>query len=445
MSATVVEILIIVALVVANGIFALSEAALISARKARLQQRANEGDIRAKLALDLIADPSVFLATVQIGITLIGILAGAFGGATLAEPLSQVIATVDFLEPQADALGFAIVVLFTVYLSLIVGELVPKHLALNNPERITLLVARPMHTLSRIASPVVRLLNASTDLVLRLLNVRPSNEPTVTEEEINVMIHEGTQTGQFAVAERDLVSRVFRLDDLHVEAILRPRTEVTWLDIEDSREDIERKIRESGRSRFPVAQGGLDNVLGIVQARDLLTRLLSHEPLDLNACLQPPLFVPGTITVLKLLSSFRESNTQLALVLDEYGGLQGMVTITDVIEEMVGGSLGEGETEPRAVRRDDGSWLLDGLMPIQEVKDTLSIRDALPGEDDGDYKTLGGFMMNQIGHIPISSDHIEALGWRFEVIDMDGHRVDKVLVAPQQTDPLPPQPPDPAG
>lgn len=440
MTSTVVEIAILLVLIIANGVFAMAEAAMISARKARLQQRANEGDARARVALGLAEAPNVFLATIQIGITLIGILAGAFGGATLAKPLADLLATVEFLAPQSEAIALAVIVLIITYLSLIIGELVPKQLALNNPERIASAVAGPMSRLARIASPLVRLLDGSTRLVLRLLGVRPSQEPSVTEEEIKVMIEAGTQAGEFEEAERELVNRIFRLADMRVEAILTPRTEVTWLDVSDTPDEIRHKLKESGRSRFPVAQDSLDNVLGIVQTKDLLNRLLSGEPFDLRVAVQRPLFVPGSVSALKLLQAFKGANMEMALVLDEYGGLQGLVTITDVLEKIVGGGyLVEETAEPRAIRRADGSWLLDGLMPISEVKDVLALREALPGEDEGDYQTLGGFVMSQIGRIPISSDNFEAVGMRFEVVDMDGHRVDKVLVSP-----LPPPAESPA-
>jgi putative hemolysin len=424
------EILLILALIVANGLFAMSEAAMISARKARLQQRVNEGDARAQIALELGENPGVFLATSQIGITLIGILAGAFGGATIADALAVPLAKIAFLAPYSQAIAFTLVVLVITALSLIVGELVPKQLALNNPESVASAVAGPMRTLSRLVKPLVRLLNATSAGVLKLAGVQPSSEQAVTEEEIKVMIEQGTQAGTFDETERYLVGRVFRLADLRVEAIMTPRVEVTWFDVDDSQETVRHKINQSGRSRFPVCQGSLDNVLGVVRAKDLLARTLAGQPFDLRASLLNPLFVPGTVSALKMLELFKESTFHLALVIDEYGGLQGVLTIADVVEEIIGGELLSAESEqPRAVQRDDGSWLLDGLMAIDEVKEVLGLRE-LPGENEGDYQTLGGFIMAQFGRIPEAADHLELAGLRFEVVDMDGHRVDKVLVMP---------------
>ncbi len=436
MSSTVVEALFIVVLILANAVFAMSETAIISARKARLQQRANEGDSRARTALELANTPNTFLAMTQVGMTLVGVLAGAFGGATIADALAAEMRTVPWLVPHATGLSLAIVVFIITYLQLIIGELVPKQLALNSPEQIASLVAVPMRAVSRPAAFLIHFLSASTNLVLRLIGARTSDEPAVTEEEIKVMIDQGTQTGTFQRVERDMVGRVFRLGDLRIGALMTPRTEVTWLDIHDAPDVVRRKIAESGFSRYPVAQGSLDNVLGVVRAKDLLRSALSGHAFELKTCMVPPLFVPEKTSVLRVLELFKETGNHIALIIDEFGGFQGLVTINSVMEEVVGDVVQLHE-EPDAIQRADGSWLLDGMLPIDRLRDILSIK-KLPGEDEGDYQTLGGFVMAQIGRIPISSDHFETLGLRFEVVDMDGHRVDKVMVSPAQPVPIPP-------
>ncbi|MFQ3534648.1 MAG: hemolysin family protein [Aggregatilineales bacterium] len=422
------ELLIILLLIVANSVFAMSEAALLSARKARLRQRVNQGDRRAAAALELANQPSTFLATVQIGITLIGILAGAFGGATIAGSLAEALRSVPFLAPSAEPLAFGLVVLLTTYLSLIIGELVPKRLALTSPERIIGLVAAPMRLLSRLAAPLVRFLDGSTNLVLILLGARASTEPEVTEEEIKVMIAQGTQAGTFEEAERELVDGVFRLADVRVDALMTPRTEVTWFDVNEPIESVRDKLVKSGKSRFPVARGSLDDVIGVVRAKDLLARALANEPFDLTACLQPPLFVPESLTALKLLNRFRDANTHIALIIDEYGGLRGVVTIADVLAEIVGGIYLEETSEPEVVQREDGSWLVDGMIMIDELAELFPML-RLPDESEREYQTLGGYLMSQFGRIPQVSDVYEADGLRFEIVDMDGYRVDRVLVS----------------
>ena len=430
------EILVIFLLFIANGIFAMSEIAVVSAKRVRLQERANKGDAGARLALELANAPQDFLSSVQIGITLVGILMGALGGGTLAAAVAANLERVPLLSPYSKALGVGIVVLGLTYLSLVIGELVPKRLALNSPERIASAVARPMRWLAVLASPVVRLLTVSTNVLLRILRVKPSTEPPVTEEEIQVLIEQGTQAGVFEEAEQDMVTGVFRLGDRHVSTIMTPRTEIVWLDLEDSPEETRRKITESGHTQFPVGQGSLDNILGVVQSKDLLTRCLANQlPVDLKAVLQRPLLVPETKPVLQAIELFRESRKHIALVIDEYGGLQGMVTINDILEGIVGDLPAMGEAAPGAVQREDGSWLLDGLMPVDEFKEILQVGE-LPGEERGYYHTLGGFVMTHLGRIPSAADHFEWNGLRFEVVDMDGRRVDKVLVMPVQADAL---------
>ena len=435
MSGLTLEMLFVFLLILANGLFAMAEIAILSSRKVRLQQRANEGDLRARAALELAETPNRFLSTVQIGITLIGILAGAYGGATIAHELAAQLERISFLAPYSHAISLGVVVLGITYLSLILGELVPKRLALNSPERIACALATPMRLVAVLAFPAVRLLSLSTEVVLRLLGVQPTAEPPVTEEEIKILIEQGTQAGVFEAAEQDMVERVFRLGDRHVGVLMTPRTEIVWLDVEDSSEQIQSRITSTVHSRFLVAQGALDQVLGIVHAKDLLARSLEGQPFDLKACLRQPLFVPESMRALKVLELFKQSGTHLALVVDEYGGIEGLVTLNDILEAIVGDlpSIDEA-AEPPVVQREDGSWLLDGMLPVDEVKELFQLAQ-LPEEETGTYQTLGGMVMSHLGRIPSAADHFEWAGLRFEVIDMDGHRVDKVLVAPVETSP----------
>lgn len=427
MSRVTLEIAFILVLIIANGVFAMAEAAVIAARKVRLQQRANEGDPKAQRALELANHPHDFLATVQIGITLVGILAGAFGGATIAEQLA--IALEDVIgESSSEAVSLGLVVLIITYLSLVIGELVPKNLALAQPENIASLVARPMSLISKLVRPFVLLLNASTNLVLRLLGSKPSPEPFVTEEEIRVMIEQGAEAGTFEEAERHMIGRVFDLADLRVDAMMTPRTEIVWFETDDTPDEIRAKLLVSRHSRFPVCEGGLDKTLGIVHAADLLVLLLEGQSLNLTANLRPPVFVPETTPASQILETFKKTGNPVALVIDEYGGVQGLVTLTNLLEEMVGDVTISAETiESQVVQRTDGSWLIDGLLAVHHLAEILN-RDEVT-ENDGLYQTLGGLVMAHLGHIPHAGEYIEAYGYRFEVVDMDGHRVDKILVS----------------
>ena len=429
MNAIIIEIVFIALLLIANGVFAMSEIAVISARKARLQRMAAGGDRRARAALELAEAPDRFLSTVQIGITLVGILAGAFGGATVAEQLGIAIDSVPALNPYGEALGLTVVVLAITYLSLVVGELVPKRVGLNNPEGIARVVARPMIALSRLASPVVHLLSFSTSAVLRLLRTRPPEGPPVTEDEVRVMIEQATDAGVFEQAEREMVESIFRLGDRRVTALMTPRPDMAWLDINSPAEEITRQISASHYSRLPVCDRHPDNVLGMVKAKDLLSAVLSGKALDLRASLSQPLFVPESMTALRLLELFRESRSHVALVVSEHGSVEGLVTMTDVLEAIVGDLVPPGgRVEPPAVRRDDGSWLLDGGITIDDFKEVFPV-GQMPGEEDGAYQTLAGFVITRLGRIPSAADRFEWGGLSFEVVDMDGRRVDKVLVA----------------
>lgn len=435
MSNPYLEIMIIILLFIANGVFAMSEIAIVSARKARLQQLADEGNTRARVALDLARDPNQLLATVQIGITLVGILAGAFGGATIAEKIGAFLKTLPIFAPYGKVMGVGIVVLALTYLSLVLGELVPKRIALNSPERIASSVASSMRTLSKIASPVVWLLSFSTTIVIRILGLRRSSEPSVTEEEIKLLIEQGTQTGVFEEAEQDMIEGVLRMAERPVSLLMTPRQQIVSFDIYDSFEQIREKLTDSNHSRFPVTQGSLHNVLGIVRAKDLLAQLLAGPTMDLRASLRPPLFVPKTISVLKLLEMFKQKQTHIALVVDEYGEIQGIVTHNDILEGIVGDIPSVGEAaEPQATRREDGSWLLDGMLHIDRLKEIFDFKE-LPDEDEGSYQTVGGFFISQVRRIPFVGQYFEWGYVRFEVVDMDGTRVDKVLAMPLHKDP----------
>ena len=423
------EVALLLILFLANGVLAMAEMAVVSARKIRLQQKAEAGDENARTALGLARQPADFLATVQIGITLVGVLAGAFGGATLAARIAPWFERLTWLAPYSQAVSLVLVVLVITYLSLILGELAPKRLALADPDRVAAAVARPMQTLSRLASPVVRLLSASSDVVLHLVGARHSDEPPITEEEVKVLIEMGTQAGIFEQAEQEMVSGVFRLADRRVDSIMTPRTEITWVDLEDAEEEIRRTIIDSIYTILPVAEGDLDHILGVVQAKDLLARCLQEEALDLRAALVPPQFVPESKPALKVLDLFRRTHMNVALVIDEFGGLQGMVTLIDILEAIVGDLPGLGEeAAPEALLREDGTWLLDGLLPVDELMDLLKMT-SLPVESRNQFQTLGGLMMASLGRIPQSGDHFEWQGLKFEVLDMDGFRVDKVLVS----------------
>jgi putative hemolysin len=428
------EIAVIAALILLNGLLSMSEAAMMASRKARLQQLANEGDDSSRIVLGLLEDPNVFLSTVQIGITLVGVLAGAVGGATLSDALAAKFATIPLLMPYSDSLAIGIVVVTITTLTIWLGELVPKRLALHNPERIARTVARPMLFVSKIFSPLVKLLGLASNLVLRLLGAKPSAEPPITEEELHVLIDQGTQAGVFEEAEQDMVEGVFSLGQQRVYSLMTPRTEIVWLDIEDTIEEIRDKIAEHEISRFPVRQDTLDVILGIVKARDMLVASLSGGPIKLKQLLKPAFYIPETMSAARALEIFKEKGTEMLLVIDEFGGLQGLLTVNDVIEEIVGEIELE---EPQATQRQDGSWLLDGMLEVDEFKEIFKL-PTLPHEDE--YETLSGFVMLSLGRVPQTADQFEWHGLRFEVIDMDGRRVDKVLVTTLPPKPLPVEP-----
>ena len=405
-----------------NAVFVLSEMSVASSRKARLQERLNDGDKRAGTALKLIENPNLFLATVQIGITLVGVFLGAVGGARLSQPLSATLASVPWLTDYAESAALGIVVIAITFVSIVLGELVPKRIALHNPERIASVLAGPMMVVSRLIKPFVWLLGRITYFVLKLMGVQPGTEPPVTEEEIQLLIDQGTQAGVFEESEHDMVEGVFSLGDQRVYSLMTPRPDIVWLDVDDSLDDIRKKISESNFSRFPVRQGSLDVIVGVVKARDLLMKSLNDEPIVLKDLLKPAFFVPETMFASKALEIFKEKGTDMLLVIDEFGALQGILTINDILEEIVGAMEIE---EPQATQRQDGSWLLDGMLEVDEFKE---IFDLPPLPHETEYETLSGFVMVSLGRLPQPADRFEWHGLKFEVVDMDGRRVDKVLV-----------------
>ncbi|MEO1399804.1 MAG: hemolysin family protein [Cyanobacteria bacterium J06635_1] len=433
------EILLIFVLVIANGVFAGSEMAIVSSRRVRLEQAAKDGKREALTALKLLNKPNSFLSTVQIGITLIGILSGAVGGATLAARFAKVLASVPQLQPYSELLSIIVIVGAITYLSLVIGELVPKRIALSNPEGLAYRAAGPMTLLARLTAPLVKLLSLSTEATLKLLNIRPAEDIPVTEEEIKVLLQQGAQAGLFEVAEQEIVSRVFRLADRPIKSMMTPRVEIVWLDIEDSTEEHRRDILDSPYSRFPVGRESIDDCLGVVSIKDIWAAQQSGIDFEPASLLQTPLFVLENTPALEVLEQLRESGQSLAMVADEYGGIAGLVTLSDLLEAIVG-TLHDVhyDVEPPIVQREDGSFLLDGLLSLDELKEVLKL-ERLPLEEE-DFHSLGGFVLTYLGHIPQEGEHFEASGFRFEVVDMDGARIDKVLVSLTKiTEPIEPQ------
>lgn len=420
----VLEILVILLLIMVNGFFALSEIAIVSARKPRLKQFADAGNKKAEVALKLAEKPEDLLSTVQIGITLVGILTGVFGGATLAADLAIVLESIGILAQYSELLGLVIVVSIITYLSLVIGELVPKSLALQNAERVAMAVATFMYRLSRIVYPFVRLLTFSTRFTLRLVGVKQSVEAPVTDEEITIMMDEGAQAGVFEPEESDMVGRILSLNDQTVDSLMIPRPEIVWLDIADTFESVHEKIAEHGYSRFPVVQDDLDHVIGFVEVKDFLMERSFQSDANLANFLTPPMYVPESMSVLELLQQFKEKHKHMSLVFDEYGTLQGLVTSNDLLEAIVGDI-----DLPRTllvVQRPDNSWLVEGMYPIVDLLELLGI-DSLPIK--GRYKTMGGFMMSILEKVPKEGEYFDWQHFRFEVIDMDNWRVDKVLIS----------------
>lgn len=432
-SAVGLEVLVIAVLLLANGVFAMAEIAVVSARKGKLRHWADQGSTRAKAALALASSPDRFLASVQVGISGVGVLAGAFGGATIAENIDTRLQGVPALAPYGEAIGLAIVVVVITYFSLVIGELVPKRLALNHPEKIASLVAGPMASLSRAAAPVIRLLEVSTRAVLWVLRAKPSKDPVITAEELKVLISQGTEGGIFEATEQELLEGVLHLGDMTAGMLMTPRMRMVSLDADDSPEEVFRKLSSSHRSRFPVFQHDAENVIGVVRAKDLLVQVMAGERLDLHPLLQPPVFVPETMTALQVLEALKQQAAHFAIVTDEYGSVQGLLTHNDILESIVGDLPARGEGPPLgATRREDGTWLVDGLLDIPSLREALDL-PPLPDEEDGVYQTVGGLVTHMLGSIPKAGQRVTWREWQFEVMDMDGRRVDKVLIGRRAT------------
>ncbi|MGD0610735.1 MAG: hemolysin family protein [Anaerolineales bacterium] len=425
------QILVIFLLILLNGLFAMSETAIFASRRARLKHLSNEGNAKARKALALAENPNRFLPTVQLGITLIGVLAGAFG-ALIAGAMAAQMAKVPDLAPYAHPVSLVVVVIIITYFSMLIGELVPKRLALQNPERIASGIAGLMSFISRALTPIVWLLGKSTDLVLRFLRIKPNKEPPVTEGELQVLLEQGTQAGVFEEAEQDMVEGVFSLGDRRVNALMTPRNEIVWLDVNDAAADIRRKIAESPYSRYPVCVDSLDHILGVVKVKDVLLANV-EDGKQLKQFVRPALFIPETAFGSRALEMFKGGKAEIVLIVDEFGVVQGLLTVSDIMEEIVGDLEVGG---PQATQRQDGSWLLDGMLPVDEFKDIFKI-EQLPDEEE--YETLGGFVMMYLGRIPQTDEQFEWKGLRFEIEDMDDKRVDKILVTTLPIQPTAPQ------
>ncbi len=415
------EIFLIFSLLFIHSLLSMTEAALLSLPKSRLQAKAGEDGTASRL-LKLLENPNQFLSAVQIGITLTDLLMGAIGGATLAIYLEATLQKISPLAPYSRSIALGVIVLITTFLSILFGELFPKRLALIYSERIARWSIGPFRLFLLIFSPLVRFLSFSTDLLLRTFGIQLKEEQTVTEDEIRVLLDQGRQAGVFETSEQEMVSGVFQLHDQRVYSLMTPRSEIVWLDVEEPPEEMKRRILESPYSRFPVCRGDLDNVLGIVKTRDLLVPLLEDRPIRLEECLQPVTFIPETALASRALEVFKETGREMLLVIDEFGSVQGLLTLNDLLFEIVGKIGGE---EAHIVQRQDGSWLLDGMLPIDDFKELFNLPN-LPQEEE--YETLGGFLLTLLGRIPQVADRMEWRNLRFEIMDMDGRRIDKVLV-----------------
>lgn len=420
------EIAILIFLVLLNGVFAMSELAIVSAKKPRLKAKADAGDPGAKAALKLLEDPSRLLSTVQIGITLIGIIAGAYGATALADDLAPIIANqFPSMAAFADDIAFGIVIVLTTYLSLVLGELVPKRIALTAPETLAGMVAPPMTLLATASAPVVWVLKASTESVLRLVGAHRTKQADVTEEEIHSLIDEGHSAGLIEPEEREMITGVMRLGDRTVRAIMTPRVEIVWIDPCKPRAETLAQIAASGHSRFPVAEGGLDNLIGVTQTKELLVAS-GDGAWDLKAVAHPPVIVPESMSVLRLLAAIRDNPVRMVFVADEYGVLQGLVTPADLLESIAGDTaLSTDEAIDRPVQREDGSWLLDGMTPIDEFEQLMSVRGLA---DEGYFDTLAGFVIHLLQRLPEIGDTTEYSDLKFEIVDLDGRRIDKIIV-----------------
>lgn len=430
MNSVAFELTVIFVLLVANGVFSMAELAVVSARKGRLRQRADNGDANARTALELAESPNTFLSTVQVGITLVGVLAAAFCGATLTEKLAGPLKEISWLAGSADKVAFALVVTGLTYFTLVIGELVPKRLGLGNPEGIACALAGPMRWLSNLVSPLVTLLSWSTDALLALLRIKPAPEAGVTEEEVRLLVREGMRAGVFYQHESEMVDSVLALDRLPVRELMTPRAKIIWINVNDPHESVWHKIVVSGHTTFPVYEGNRDHVLGVVSVKAIYANLAAGAPARVRDLMVPPLVVPATQSASGLLEKFKQCGKHVALVADEFGGIIGLVSLHDIMEAIIGELPTPDErARPRAVRREDGSWLVDGMIDAAEFE--RAVPDfKLHAAPERDYQTFGGFVLKHLGRVPEEGAAFQLHGYHVEVIDMDGHRVDKVLLLP---------------
>lgn len=419
------ELFLILFLTLLNGVFALSEIAIVSSRKIRLQQMAESGSASAQTALELAESPNNFLSTVQIGITLINILLGVFSGGSISRFLNDaVFQNIGFLASYGEAISTGIVIVMTMYLSIVIGELVPKRYALQNPERLALIIARPMSVLALFASPLVKLLSISTELILRLLGVHGNPSDSVTDTELLSMVEQGIAEGMFEETEHDMIEGVLRLDNVRAAGIMTPRVDLTWLEVDATQDEIRQILAENTYDFYPVAKESIDNLLGVVSSKALLSCVIRGESLDLRSLMQTPIFAPETMTAAKVLNAIKASEVHMAVVIGEHGGIEGILTVNDIFEEIVGQMA---DDDPEVSQRADGSWLLSGMLPIYRLEEILhSI--TLPEDETGEYFTLAGFVLFRLGHVPKTTESFTWEGHIFEVVDLDGNQIDKVLV-----------------
>ncbi|OWT33410.1 hypothetical protein BGI41_02510 [Methanobrevibacter sp. 87.7] len=425
----VIEIIIILILIIINGILTMAELAIVSSRKIKLQKLEQDNVKGAKTAIKLFDDSTNFLSTVQIGITVINIILGVLGGAALSKPLAEYLSP---YIPHAYPISYILIVCITTYITLVIGEIAPKQIALNNPEGISIKIAKSMDILSRITSPIVRLLTISTNVFLKIIGESDAKKREITEEEVNLLIEEGIEEGTIEKEEQSIIQRVFRLDAQKVDMIMTPRNEIVWLDLDDSNEENQRKIIESKRSIFPVARGELDDFIGVVQAKDILGRMFNDKnSTDIHKILKNPLVIPDNLQSMELLEKFKKNKTyvHMALVVDEFGTVLGLITLNDLLEGIVGDIPGIDEMDdPKAIKIRDHSWLLDGRITIDRFKEIFNINEKLPNEDEDDFSTIAGFILSYIEKIPVKGEKLHWGKYYFEVLEMDGNQIDKILI-----------------
>ena len=431
MDSDIVELFILFGLILANGFFSMAEFAIISSRETKLHELRDAGITKASLVLELLDNPGKFLSAIQVGITLIATFAGAFSGVSFSEPVSELISGIEILKPYSEELALGLVVIGVTYFTLIVGELAPKKIALQHPEQIALKIARVIDIICRISSPIVNLINGSTNIVLKIIGIKNIEKPLVSDEEVMLMIKQGAKKGVFESVEYEMVSRIFRLSDKRASSMMTPKSEIEWLDLNAPEEELISKMQASGRSRFPVAEDSLDNLRGVVRSLDLVNKQLL-EPGDLKAtirnAMKPPLFVPESVPAFQVLELFKENRAHLALVIDEQGFVQGAITLTDVLESIVGDIPADDlEGTKKIVRRSQRTWIIDGLLPVDDFVAEFDLDNFLD-EEDPRYDTMGGFLMTKLEKVPSVMDTLEWHNMLFKVIKMDGQRVGKILV-----------------